>query len=47
MTIGPILVTGGSGQVAQALGRLAPARDMEAVRPRPGQRSTSTIPTRC
>ena len=31
MTIGPILVTGGSGQVAQALGRLAPARDMEAV----------------
>jgi len=31
MTIGPILVTGGSGQVAQALGRLAPARDMEVV----------------
>jgi hypothetical protein len=31
MTIGPILVTGGSGQVAQALGRLAPTRDMEAV----------------
>jgi dTDP-4-dehydrorhamnose reductase len=28
MTIGPILVTGGSGQVAQALGRLAPARDI-------------------
>jgi dTDP-4-dehydrorhamnose reductase len=31
MTIGPILVTGGSGQVAQALGRLAPACGMEAV----------------
>jgi dTDP-4-dehydrorhamnose reductase len=31
MTIAPILVTGGSGQVAQALGRLAPTRDMEAV----------------
>ena len=31
MTVGPILVTGGSGQVAQALGRLAPGRDMEAV----------------
>jgi hypothetical protein len=31
MTIGPILVTGGSGQVAQALGALAPARDMEGV----------------
>lgn len=29
MTIGPILVTGGSGQVAQALARLAPQRDME------------------
>jgi len=31
MTIGPILVTGGSGQVAQALGRLGPARDMEVT----------------
>ena len=31
MTIGPILVTGGSGQVAQALGRLAPLRDMYVV----------------
>jgi dTDP-4-dehydrorhamnose reductase len=31
MTIGPILVTGGSGQVAQALQRLAPGRDMEVV----------------
>jgi dTDP-4-dehydrorhamnose reductase len=31
MTIGPILVTGGSGQVAQALGRVAPSRGMEAV----------------
>jgi dTDP-4-dehydrorhamnose reductase len=31
MTIGPIFVTGGSGQVAQALGRLATGRDMEAV----------------
>jgi dTDP-4-dehydrorhamnose reductase len=31
MTIGPILVTGGSGQVAQALGRLAPVRDMDVV----------------
>jgi dTDP-4-dehydrorhamnose reductase len=31
MSIGPILVTGGSGQVAQALGALAPARDMEVV----------------
>jgi dTDP-4-dehydrorhamnose reductase len=31
MTIGPILVTGGSGQVSQALARLAPGRDMEAV----------------
>jgi dTDP-4-dehydrorhamnose reductase len=31
MTIGPILVTGGSGQVAQALGRLAPLRDMDVV----------------
>jgi dTDP-4-dehydrorhamnose reductase len=31
MTIGPILVTGGSGQVAQALGRLAPAQDLEVV----------------
>jgi dTDP-4-dehydrorhamnose reductase len=31
MTIGPILVTGGSGQVAQALGRLAPARGIEAA----------------
>jgi dTDP-4-dehydrorhamnose reductase len=31
MTTGPILVTGGSGQVAHALGRLAPARDIEAV----------------
>jgi dTDP-4-dehydrorhamnose reductase len=31
MSIGPILVTGGSGQVAQALGRLAPARDMEVA----------------
>jgi len=31
MTIGPILVTGGSGQVAQALGRLAPARGMEVA----------------
>jgi dTDP-4-dehydrorhamnose reductase len=31
MTIGPILVTGGSGQVAQALGRLAPGHDMEAT----------------
>ena len=31
MTIGPILVTGGQGQVAQALARLAPARDMEVV----------------
>lgn len=31
MSIGPILVTGGQGQVAQALARLAPARDMEVV----------------
>jgi dTDP-4-dehydrorhamnose reductase len=31
MAIGPILVTGGSGQVAQALGRLAQGRDMAAV----------------
>jgi dTDP-4-dehydrorhamnose reductase len=31
MTIGPILVTGGSGQVAQALGRVAPSRDMDVV----------------
>ena len=31
MTIGPILVTGGSGQVAQALGRLGPAREMEVI----------------
>jgi dTDP-4-dehydrorhamnose reductase len=31
MTIGPILVTGGSGQVAQALGRLAPAQGVEVV----------------
>lgn len=31
MTIGPILVTGGSGQVAQALARLAPQRDVEVV----------------
>jgi dTDP-4-dehydrorhamnose reductase len=31
MTIGPILVTGGSGQVAQALGRLALAHGMEVV----------------
>ncbi|GAB0116243.1 dTDP-4-dehydrorhamnose reductase [Acidisoma sp. 7E03] len=31
MTIGPILVTGGQGQVALALGRLAPARGMEVV----------------
>jgi dTDP-4-dehydrorhamnose reductase len=31
MTIGPILVTGGTGQVAQALVRLAAARGMEAV----------------
>ena len=31
MTIGPILVTGGSGQVAQALGRLGPARKMEVI----------------
>ncbi len=31
MTIGPILVTGGSGQVAQALGRLAPERDIEVA----------------
>jgi dTDP-4-dehydrorhamnose reductase len=31
MSIGPILVTGGSGQVAQALGALAPVRDMEVV----------------
>lgn len=31
MTIGPILVTGGQGQVALALGRLAPARAMEVV----------------
>jgi dTDP-4-dehydrorhamnose reductase len=31
MTIGPILVTGGSGQVAQALGRLGGTRDMEVV----------------
>jgi dTDP-4-dehydrorhamnose reductase len=31
MSISPILVTGGSGQVAQALGRLAPARAMDVV----------------
>jgi dTDP-4-dehydrorhamnose reductase len=31
MTIGPILVTGGSGQVAQALGRQGTARTMEVV----------------
>jgi dTDP-4-dehydrorhamnose reductase len=31
MTIGPILVAGGSGQVAQALGRVAPSRDMDVV----------------
>ncbi|MCB8876635.1 dTDP-4-dehydrorhamnose reductase [Acidisoma silvae] len=31
MTIGPILVTGGSGQVAQALQTLAPGRDMNVV----------------
>ena len=31
MSIGPILVTGGSGQVAQALGRLGAARGMEVV----------------
>ncbi|HTI01541.1 MAG TPA: dTDP-4-dehydrorhamnose reductase, partial [Acidisoma sp.] len=31
MMIGPILVTGGQGQVAQALARLAPARNMEVV----------------
>jgi dTDP-4-dehydrorhamnose reductase len=31
MAIGPILVTGGSGQVAQALGRLAPAQGMEVA----------------
>jgi dTDP-4-dehydrorhamnose reductase len=31
MTIGPILVTGGQGQVAQALKRLAPGRDIEAM----------------
>ena len=31
MTVGPILVTGGNGQVAQALGRLAPDRDMDVV----------------
>lgn len=31
MTIGPILVTGGSGQVAQALKFLAPGRDMDVT----------------
>ena len=31
MTIGPILITGGSGQVAQALGRLGPAREMDVI----------------
>jgi dTDP-4-dehydrorhamnose reductase len=31
MAIGPILVTGGSGQLAQALGRLAPAQGIEVV----------------
>ena len=31
MSIGPILVTGGSGQVAQALGRLGLARDMDVA----------------
>jgi dTDP-4-dehydrorhamnose reductase len=31
MTLGPILVTGTAGQLAQALARLAPTRDMEVV----------------
>jgi dTDP-4-dehydrorhamnose reductase len=31
MTVGPILVTGGNGQVAQALARLAPPRDVGVV----------------
>lgn len=31
MTIGPILVTGGQGQVALALGRLSPARGMDVT----------------
>ena len=31
MSIGPILVTGGSGQVAQALGHLGPPREMDMV----------------